>query len=488
MNFVISVIVGAVIGYITNWLAIKMLFRPHNRIEVFGLHIPFTPGLIPKEKDRIAKSIGTTVGEHLLTSEVLTEVLSGERVNGQIQTWIRNKIEALKNSGKTVKDLLADFFGEKSELILKSIQHKISVFICDQLVTDTFIEKLTDFIESKIYIKYKDAFQEFITEKVKQFIVKLSTSQELKEELEALVSSKLSVFEKDDRSLSEVIPDELTNVIYSYVNKHKREISEGIGQLLKNPFMKIKLKSAIADIVSKNTSKVVTVFVSPENIAQKTISALDTYFENSENDDSVLLVVKTLLDKILKTKVSTIFKEIPAENKKQMLSQLVDALCNYISNSQVHGRVSDIINNNLMLSGEGIKENLSSILKDSIFNLNGNPAFCESIQELTDEIIDAVVNTPVSYILEKVEDETVSKAVDVLMDVYKGLIKNKLPRAIEALDISNIIEEKINTFDAAYVEKLIVEIASRELKAITWLGALLGGIMGLLSPLIQLIM
>ena len=80
MNFIISIIVGAVIGYITNWLAIKMLFRPHNKIEVFGLPMPFTPGLIPKERDRIAKSIGTTIGVHLLTSDVFTEVLSGDKL------------------------------------------------------------------------------------------------------------------------------------------------------------------------------------------------------------------------------------------------------------------------------------------------------------------------------------------------------------------------------------------------------------------------
>ena len=65
MKFIMPILLGAVIGYITNWLAIKMLFRPHYEKKIFGLHIPFTLGLIPKEMNRIAKSIGETVGVHL---------------------------------------------------------------------------------------------------------------------------------------------------------------------------------------------------------------------------------------------------------------------------------------------------------------------------------------------------------------------------------------------------------------------------------------
>ena len=54
MEYLISITVGAIIGYVTNWLAIKMLFRPQKEIRLRGKRLPFTPGLIPKEKERIA--------------------------------------------------------------------------------------------------------------------------------------------------------------------------------------------------------------------------------------------------------------------------------------------------------------------------------------------------------------------------------------------------------------------------------------------------
>ena len=66
MKIIIPIIVGSAIGYLTNWLAIRMLFRPLEEKRIFGFKIPFTPGLIPKERRRIASNIGEAVGKHLL--------------------------------------------------------------------------------------------------------------------------------------------------------------------------------------------------------------------------------------------------------------------------------------------------------------------------------------------------------------------------------------------------------------------------------------
>jgi uncharacterized membrane protein YheB (UPF0754 family) len=53
------------------------------------------------------------------------------------------------------------------------------------------------------------------------------------------------------------------------------------------------------------------------------------------------------------------------------------------------------------------------------------------------------------------------------------------------MDIPKVVEARINTFDVAYTEEIILSLAKKELSAITWLGALLGAIMGILSPLLS---
>jgi len=59
--WILPPLVGAIIGYFTNWLAIKMLFRPYKTIKFAGIALPFTPGLLPREKDKLAVSLGETV-------------------------------------------------------------------------------------------------------------------------------------------------------------------------------------------------------------------------------------------------------------------------------------------------------------------------------------------------------------------------------------------------------------------------------------------
>lgn len=79
-HYFIGPAVGAVIGYMTNDIAIRMLFRPHHAKYFMGIHIPFTPGIIPKEKARIATSIGKAVSGNLMNREVLEKSLLSDEM------------------------------------------------------------------------------------------------------------------------------------------------------------------------------------------------------------------------------------------------------------------------------------------------------------------------------------------------------------------------------------------------------------------------
>lgn len=86
--WIAPIALGAIIGYFTNYLAIKMLFRP-KRAWYLGKHrVPFTPGIIPKNKDRLARAVGQAVGEKLLTrSDILRNNCCTERYAAHL--WIR---------------------------------------------------------------------------------------------------------------------------------------------------------------------------------------------------------------------------------------------------------------------------------------------------------------------------------------------------------------------------------------------------------------
>ena len=80
LRYVASPVIGGVIGYFTNYLAVKMLFLPRHEIRIFGRRLPFTPGAIPKGKARLSHAVGSIVSSMLLTKDDLSARFSGGEI------------------------------------------------------------------------------------------------------------------------------------------------------------------------------------------------------------------------------------------------------------------------------------------------------------------------------------------------------------------------------------------------------------------------
>ena len=91
-SYIVAPLIGGVIGYITNDIAIRMLFRPHKPKYLMGIHVPFTPGIIPKEKGRIAEAIGGVISENLMNKEVLERYLLSDEMVGKVRSAVEEFI------------------------------------------------------------------------------------------------------------------------------------------------------------------------------------------------------------------------------------------------------------------------------------------------------------------------------------------------------------------------------------------------------------
>jgi len=124
---------GGIIGYFTNDIAIKMLFRPYRAIYIGGRRVPFTPGLIPRNQERLAKNISDTIMGSLLTPDELQKLarrlLKTERVQGAILWLLQLAIDQIKTdtdkkSAKIVAGILRDLIGESLPRLLKVLARR----------------------------------------------------------------------------------------------------------------------------------------------------------------------------------------------------------------------------------------------------------------------------------------------------------------------------------------------------------------------------
>lgn len=104
LHYILPPLVGAAIGYITNWIAVKMLFRPLYPKYIGKWRLPFTPGIIPRRKDALAKAIGRAVGEELLTKEDIQKAFCGE----EKRSAVVSRADGRRNerSGKEYADVV----------------------------------------------------------------------------------------------------------------------------------------------------------------------------------------------------------------------------------------------------------------------------------------------------------------------------------------------------------------------------------------------
>ncbi|MBQ9155188.1 MAG: DUF445 family protein [Eubacterium sp.] len=135
MRYIMVPIVGAIIGYATNWIAVKMLFRPHYEIRVFGFKLPFTPGVIPKGQKRMAKAVGRAVEDQLLTMDVLKAVLLSDDMKDKVRDSVKQWMEKEEASEKTLKDLADGLLSqEKEEEVVRSLKNHVTEVLYFKLV------------------------------------------------------------------------------------------------------------------------------------------------------------------------------------------------------------------------------------------------------------------------------------------------------------------------------------------------------------------
>lgn len=318
-TYFVAPLLGGLIGYITNDIAIRMLFRPHKAKSLFGIHIPFTPGIIPKEKGRIAEAIGGVISENLMNNEVLEKYLLSDEMIGKVRSAVEEFISIQQQNQESVARFLGHYLSKDE---IDSIAQNIN-----QSITKQTYEKLAD---------------SSVGDKVAHIAIDH-------------VAQKLTI-------------------------DGAQELLSGIGGALGG------LKGMAAGLFGGN------------------------------------IVAKFL----------GMLRE-PAEHF--------------------------------------LAKNINTMLRD-----NGE----EIVSNMIGGEVDNFLNKPVCKLLEG-HEEQLAQTVDTIESIYRSIITEHLPKILESIDISKIVRERINEMDVNETEKLIFQVMDKELKAIVWLGALLGLLMGCIN-------
>lgn len=105
-------LIGGIIGYFTNFIAVKMLFRPLKPVKIGNFTLPFTPGIIPKRKDKLAGAIGEAVGHNLFTRQDMQELFENDSVRNSILQGVLTKVERAMDA--SIEEVAKKFVKEET--------------------------------------------------------------------------------------------------------------------------------------------------------------------------------------------------------------------------------------------------------------------------------------------------------------------------------------------------------------------------------------
>ena len=128
-TYLLPPLIGAVIGYFTNLIAVKMLFYPHKPEYVFGHQLPLTPGAIPKGKARLAKSAGKIVQNELFTREDI----SGRLLTEEVEKPLIDKVMSILDTNISETGAVMAGSKEKYDKLEDSFTELLSFKITDAI-------------------------------------------------------------------------------------------------------------------------------------------------------------------------------------------------------------------------------------------------------------------------------------------------------------------------------------------------------------------
>lgn len=505
-SYIITPAAGAVIGYFTNWLAIKMLFRPHKQLYVGKIKVPFTPGLIPKEKERIALSLGDTVGNYILTQDVLLDYLNKPDVISSLSSSLDKGFHTLKNSALTLDEGLSNVMGCDKEQAVTTTQKLIIKMVESLLLTPHLKEDLATLLYNKVYHLLSTDLKDLPTEKLldifKAAITSCTKDTAQMNVIHNLVEKSLWEFllnlKNDERKLCEIASYSSVQEVKDYLAIKTPTMVNALISLTEKPEVENLIKGKILNIVQSFAGPLMGMFINTDDIYVRLIENLTVYINDPRNMPEIEHTVGLIVDKATEMTLGELSGLITGEMRETTINKAVGFILSELTKSttidglmsklsfyiEAHGdgNIMDIFNTFDNNTDMNLKAFINSLV-DSLFSKVSLTFLTEIMAVQTQRLF----GEKIADLTQKLNDNSFERIKDSIFVMYRHSLKTIAPKVINAFNVPKIVEERINSFSIQYTEELILAIVNKELQAITAVGGILGFIIGLLPVLIDLL-
>jgi uncharacterized membrane-anchored protein YjiN (DUF445 family) len=508
----VTVGVGALSGGITNAVAIWMLFHPYESRGIGPFRIQ---GAIPKNKARLARSIGRTVGERLLTPEDLAQRLGAPAV--------RQAFDAAM--GDILDGILARERGPLREALPTDL-----VTALDEAVTGLaprLADRLAAWARSPEFERFASAWLERIRVevgdrpigdalaqgrraalqgKVESWVTGLAEGDELESTLRGFVARQLQQLSRDDTPLLERLPPGIIGALEHAITDYLPIALERLSALLADPDARAMVESALRTAFDDSVRDLLIHerILARLMVTDRTIERLvdgferegfDRFAESLARPEMKAQVTRAVNDAVvnfLRQPLGERLRRLTPERRAALEDTLGEWLVRVARDRATRDAIARTVDRALdaverRTWGDVLDvlppDRLTAAVADALAGERGRRWVEESVGQIAGRLLARPVGRPADWL----GAETPAALRGGVSAAAWGWLQEQIPRVVEQIRVPEMVEQKVLGFSTRRMEEIVRNVTQRELDLIVQLGYVLGGFVGVVAWVVNVL-
>jgi uncharacterized membrane protein YheB (UPF0754 family) len=512
VEWLLPIFIGVTAGFLTNAIAIWMLFHPYQPVRVLGVRV-LPMGAIPKEIDRIARRIGETVGRELLTPEDIARTLSSETFRQRFDEALRGALSSLLDREigaprALISSEQADGIEEVLDRLVAKVLEGVEVYLHSPEWEErvrTFATGLSgEFRERPLSVVLTPELQLDLNRGLQQLWSGVRESPEFARVIGEALDRAIGRLLVSEKPLRHYVPAGAVNLGESFVANYLPILLDKLGGILDDPDTRAKLQETLRRFTDrfleaqKTWKRVVGRMMITERTLAQTVEAIEqggvdeiaTLLKEPEVQARIAESVNRGVEEVLDKPVRDLLGDVSPERAERLRNALVERVLylfrhptteevvllrlNQLVRAVSERKVGDAID----MIGEERARELTDHAADWVIETLRGERTLNFLRAAIERRTAWILSVPIGRLSDFVPADTVDRVEGLLFDPLWGFLQKRVPAAVAGLPVASMVENKLRSYPISKVEELIWRVSRRELVLIIYLGGFLGALIG----------
>jgi uncharacterized membrane protein YheB (UPF0754 family) len=497
-------------GYGAAWLAIWMLFHPYKPVKLLGLTI-WPQGMIPRQRERLAQSIGNAVGNELVSQETVFNALFET-------SFFQRKIEDFVETYTT--DVLSTVYPSFLEALpshvrgpvldtIASLQYRVAEYLAAMLKSEQTAEAIEKFVDRQVdnllTHQIGDTLDDGLFYDIVHFVEdrfrRLVNEDGLEDKVRLFVSDRIDELTRSNATLSDTFTPESVEFIKERIDQQVPPIVHHLADIATSQNTRKQIAALIkleVDEYYQQLSLFKKIFISRDRIYREVDDLVnknlprrvEDYLRGPAFEQEAESFLNTTIDNVMARPLNELVGQIETGKLEMLKSQIAKSVLDLIRSPELATSVSSYLTDALEqlrphTLGSALehvnpdsKASAKQFLTRSLLRLLGREDTARTINLIMNSQIEHLLVAPIGKLSDHVSKSSVERAGAALVERITAAARERLPAAIAEFDVGGLVHKKVSDYPTEKLEALVLSVASHHLKTIELFGAIIGFVIG----------